>query len=281
MILSMRMLNSDAIHQWMACAVVIVIAGTASAQGPNCHPTCTPASPYTLHMEWRPAIHDAVEVGDLVSVSLFVTPTFPQNNIPTSGIGAVINWDPGKLELIGLNNNGPYPWLGSFFPDDSGIDNINAGVLEPPVGLPANDGTAYYNALIQLPPPLGLGFAYVPQQGLRVTTFQFMAKAPTTETRVRVVQSAPQNTCTAIYWGGGEPGCNISGLLGFASVQIIEPVQIPGDGDLDGDVDLDDFAIFNFCVEENPAGVCGPFDFNDDNVINLLDFAGFQVAIGS
>ncbi|MCP4594325.1 MAG: hypothetical protein GY842_26650 [bacterium] len=61
--------------------------------------------------------------------------------------------------------------------------------------------------------------------------------------------------------------------------------QIPGDADGDGDVELDDYAQFVGCLE-GPGVVPGGancldvFDFDDDNDVDLGDFAGMQTAFG-
>ena len=58
----------------------------------------------------------------------------------------------------------------------------------------------------------------------------------------------------------------------------------PGDVDRDGDVDLDDFAIFQFCFtgpleSEDPLPVeCRFLDTDKDNDLDLQDFAVFQGA---
>ena len=56
---------------------------------------------------------------------------------------------------------------------------------------------------------------------------------------------------------------------------------VPGDGDCDGDVDLDDYADFEACLAGPGGGLgadCGCFDFDDSGDVDLKDFAAFQVA---
>jgi hypothetical protein len=54
----------------------------------------------------------------------------------------------------------------------------------------------------------------------------------------------------------------------------------PGDCDSDGDVDLDDFAEFESCLDGPGAGLsepdCGCYDFDSSGDIDLDDFAEFQ-----
>lgn len=53
-----------------------------------------------------------------------------------------------------------------------------------------------------------------------------------------------------------------------------------GDIDQDGDADLDDYAMFAFCMENPPPlGECvATFDVNGNEIMDLEDFAAFQVA---
>jgi hypothetical protein len=64
----------------------------------------------------------------------------------------------------------------------------------------------------------------------------------------------------------------------FAAVYF---VQVPGDCDGDGDVDLLDYVCFESCLLGPDSGLgsgCGPFDIDGDGDVDLADFAGFQGA---
>jgi sugar lactone lactonase YvrE len=55
----------------------------------------------------------------------------------------------------------------------------------------------------------------------------------------------------------------------------------PGDMDVDGDVDLVDFASFQVCFTGSAGSAdagCGPVDFDNDGDVDLTDFAEFQLA---
>ena len=60
----------------------------------------------------------------------------------------------------------------------------------------------------------------------------------------------------------------------------VPTLAMPGDFDADSEIDLWDYAYFWDCMmepEAAPALPCGlHFDTDDDGVISLLDFAGFQ-----
>ena len=61
---------------------------------------------------------------------------------------------------------------------------------------------------------------------------------------------------------------------------LIEVVQLPGDCNGDGGVDLDDHASLEACLAGPDNGLgpgCGCFDFDSDGDTDLVDFAEFQV----
>ncbi len=88
--------------------------------------------------------------------------------------------------------------------------------------------------------------------------------APTSQVRVRFsVMDNPNDSKT-------EAGIDAVEILGFACLQ--------GNGDFDGDsdVDLADFAGFQACCDGPATGNCGgAFEFHPDGYINLDDLAGF------
>ena len=81
---------------------------------------------------------------------------------------------------------------------------------------------------------------------------------------------------------GGEGGSDLW--------QVAVTPTSPGDLDGDGDVDLDDFALFAECMAgpdvTTPPPGCDPVDFaasdlEGDTDVDLRDFAGFQLAFGN
>ena len=74
---------------------------------------------------------------------------------------------------------------------------------------------------------------------------------------------------------GGE--FELSGGFWAASTVI----QLPGDCEPDGDVDVDDYACFFACVLGPGQGLlpdCEPFDLDDDGDVTVGDFARLQAA---
>jgi hypothetical protein len=85
----------------------------------------------------------------------------------------------------------------------------------------------------------------------------------------------------------GEPivgRSSISGMrlhVGAVPAWYAPPIiQIPGDFDGDGDVDLVDFGIFQICFTgpggSKPFSECSVFDCEGDQDVDLVDFACFQ-----
>jgi hypothetical protein len=57
-----------------------------------------------------------------------------------------------------------------------------------------------------------------------------------------------------------------------------------GDGDADGDIDLNDFVLLEGCLDGPNTTVTAPcplFDFEADGDVDALDFAEFNLAFGT
>jgi hypothetical protein len=77
----------------------------------------------------------------------------------------------------------------------------------------------------------------------------------------------------------GNQADNSADLAGAAYLFVV--LNIPGDCDGDGDIDLDDFVCFEGCLGGPGGGLgaeCGPFDFDGDGDVDLRDYAAFQRA---
>lgn len=84
-----------------------------------------------------------------------------------------------------------------------------------------------------------------------------------------------------IRWNGGATR-TLSNLAGNATWTLY-PQEKLGDGDQDGDIDLDDFAYFGDCRTGHAPGEiqpgCEMMDYQGDGDVDLLDWAGFQIAL--
>ncbi len=199
------MIKKLATWMWVSVGLAAVLAC-----GPAAH-----AAPNDVSLEWRPAFQ-TVEVGDVVELGLYVVAgDEPDQSVWV--VEAILLWQADKLELLGLNDNGPYPWLGSYFPDESGLDGLNAPFSNGDPFVPANDGDAWYNALRQLPTQGGP--AEATPEGLLVTTFLFRAAAAGTSF-VEIPPNYGQHTLSRVL-----PGDPYEGTLGPPAA--IEAISLP------------------------------------------------------
>jgi len=162
-----------------------------------------------ISLEWRPA-NQVVTVGSTVNVGLYAVSDDAVNDI-ISVMDVILEWDPAYLNLIGVDNNGPYTWLSSGFPAAA------PGGLNPD----HSDGNALYTARSQFPPS---PFAEATPEGLLVTTVQFMALAETPGTLLAIPEDHPDGAETIII--SDIPGLDIHSNLGSATIVIIpEPAS--------------------------------------------------------
>jgi hypothetical protein len=85
--------------------------------------------------------------------------------------------------------------------------------------------------------------------------------------------------------GGGQPNLGFSpDLTAIAGTQYaIVTLDIPGDWDGDGDVDLDDYAEWASCMTGPELGPfdagCELFDFDSDGDVDLADAGSFAIVL--
>ncbi len=265
----------------------VIAAPRAASAEPQCPGGCDQSPvfyPNRIDVEWRPSVVNAVP-GQVIALGLYVVPDAPDASEEISALQVILNWDSTKLGILAHQNNNPndpdlYNWLFAGFANDVSLDNVNAGVTVPPLGVPNNDGDAYLEALAQFPPPLGEGSAVAPPGGLLVTTFRFQALAETLSTEIVIPDYMGDFTCSFVAWGSAS--CDLADALGTARVRVTAQPYLPGDGDSDGDVDADDYTQFLDCeASDGVDGDCWIFDFDLDLDVDFHDFAGFQIAFGS
>ncbi len=177
-----------------------------------------------------------------------------------SAMDVILTWNPGRLQLLRRENIGPYTWLSSGFPPDSGLDGLNNTFL---------DGDALYSALSRFGTP-----AQATPSGLLVVRFVFkklLVGPPATD--VNMPPTRGMFSVTAVY-SAVVPGQSITGTLQGA---LLVPVA-RGDTNCDGLVNFDDIgpfvtamvgevaymAEFPGCVWLNADMDCSAFcDFDD------------------
>ncbi len=192
--------------RWTLGTAVLAVAAFAAAASGGVTPP--------VNLELRPAAQTAL-VGQTISVEFYAVSS-TSVAAPVASIDAILNWDPAYLKLTGHVDNGPYPWLSSGFPNDSGLDGLNS-----PFGpVPANDGDAYYRAFRNFSAP-----ALATPTGLWVTTLTFEALAETPSTLITIPPAAGLFTRTFVV-DGIVAGREITGTLGFTKITIVpEPVS--------------------------------------------------------
>jgi hypothetical protein len=215
-----------------------------------------------IDLEWRPALQ-TVYVGDTVDIGLYAVSDLPETNQSISAMDVILSWPAESLEFVGAIDNGPYDWLVSTFPDDSGLDGLNNTFA---------DGSALYFAYAALGNP-----AWATPDGLLVTTLRFTALAETPETVLTILAETGQYSRTAVF-DGETAGLDVHGALGNAKVTIL---ALPGNCDHDLDVDLRDYATLRDCLSGPDSGPptqeCQCADLDEDGDVDLEDFAGFQL----
>ena len=210
-----------------------------------------------INLEWRPAAQ-TVTVGVPVEIGLYAVSS---QNQQTAGMRVCLEWDSEHLDLLGVDNDGPYPWLFSGLrPDD-------------PLNEPLTDGTGLYRAMAQFGVP-----AVVTPEGLLLTTVEFTGLTATPVTAVTIPLALEDQTTVA--WGWTPPNVVLTGTLGAATVTL-RPL-LRGDLNCDGLVnafDIDPFvlALLNQLVYREAFPTCNAMngDINQDGLVNAFDIDPF------
>ena len=166
--------------------------------------TCAAAD---VDLVWSPNTQ-AVLVGTVLEIDLFAIPD-PGQQQTISAIDVVLTWDPQRLLLLGVVDNGPYEWLESGFKPFGQVDFD--GLSESLV-----DGDAKYTALSAAPGEP----AVATSNGLLVTTFQFYALSEVDSTEV-VIEDRLSATAITRVFGGDAPNQVVTGELNNTSATII------------------------------------------------------------
>jgi hypothetical protein len=170
-----------------------------------------------------------------------------------SAIDAIIQWDPGFLQLLGNHGEGAVTLIASGFP----ADPFNLNEADPP-----KDGDGMYVAWA----PLGVPVAATPEGSL-ITTFVFEPLVYTPATPVNILAAAGDPVGHTIVFDGSEPGLNVTGTLSGCLIEILP--CCPPDLDYDCVVGVVDFLILLAQWGTDPGG---PPDLNGDGIVSVNDF---------
>jgi len=172
-----------------------------------------PALRANINLELR-GMPASVCAGQVVNLGLYAV-SDDAGNQSMGGAEVLLVWDAAQLKLVGHVDNGPYAWLGSFFPNDSQGDGLNAPFTGPNPFVPENDGDAIYSVFSQFTPNPP---AEATPAGLLITTLQFRAVGPGVGT-ITVPASYAANSQTRIV-DGEEAGVIVTGALPSTSVDV-------------------------------------------------------------
>jgi len=179
-----------------------LIGGTVAAGLALALPASVDAA---INLELRP-LNSVVLVGQTVDIGLYAVSdnAFSQSLAATE---TILGWDTGFVQLITAHQTGAASWLTSgFLPDGSGL---NTSIL---------DGDALFIGLAPFSGPVNASPA-----GTLLTTFQFLALAPTPATPVSIPTVGGIPTTSTIVFDGEVPNLDVTGTLSGATITILVP----------------------------------------------------------
>ena len=242
----------------------------AAADGSLCDEVAAGDPPVIqLSLGTRPR---SIDVGARFEIDLVVAsaePTWPYVSI--AAMDVVITWDPVAIELLAVEDSGPYDWQLASPPETSLRDPLNDSFL---------DGDMRFTALARLGDP-----AVATPQGLKAATLQFVALAETTTSGIVIEPTFGESAVTRVF-GADCANQILNTTLHSTSVSIIPPQDCEGAGVSD----LREFFYLQSCYtgpvtslspgdppaySEDPGLCCAVFDRDDDGDVDDLDYAYF------
>lgn len=220
-----------------------------------------------VNLEWRLEQTGPTPIGQVVRVGLYAVSDSAVDQA-FAGADVIVTWDPMRLQMSNIDNNGPYQWQMSGFPFQDPF-----GLNEWPI---PQDGNLLYIAQGDFTPP-----AATPA-GLLMTTFVLKAMAPTCGTVISILDMAGSPPTQTIVWSGQTPGVPVTGTLGSVAVPLATPPCALGDLNCDGFSDGADVAPFIQALLDPvayhatfPNCDIGQADLNGDGVIDPMDVPVF------
>ena len=220
-----------------------------------------------IDLELRP-LSQTVSIGDTVNVGLYAVSDDDTDQL-LQAVQVIISWDPNFLQLLGNDDTGAVPLLSSGFPAN---DPFNVNEVVPP-----QDGDGMYVAFA----PFGNPTAATPQ-GIRLTTFQFLALADTPQTLVDILASGGNPEGGTIVFDGTVPNLDVTGDISAIALVTITQSSCPAacvwDVDFSGDVRVPDLIKLLGCwgpLTGDPVCVCLDIDTSGDiRVPDLIALLG-------
>jgi len=162
-----------------------------------------------INLELRP-LNQVVFVGDTIDVGLYAVSDDPsvQNS---AAIEAILNWNIGFMQLLAADQTGATPFLAAGFLPDS--YNLNTSLA---------DGDAMFIGLA----PFSGTIPSTPA-GTLLSTFQFLALAPTPATPVDIPAFGGSPVGATVVYDGTIPNFSVTGTLTGASITILA-IPAPG-----------------------------------------------------
>lgn len=158
-----------------------------------------------INLELRP-LNSIVMVGQTVNVGLYAVSDSAVTQT-LAATEAILGWNTGFVQLITADQTGATPWLTSgFLPDGSGL---NTSIL---------DGDALWIGLAPFSGPVNAS-----PSGTLLSTFQFLALAPTPATPVTIPALGGTPTTSTIVYDGEIPNLDVTGTLSGATITILVP----------------------------------------------------------
>lgn len=234
-----------------------------------------------VDLELRPRTLTVASVGDMLEVDLVAVATGPDE--PFAGLDAIIVWDPSVLRLSGdSEGNSPFSWTRAIFPNDSGLDGLNAdcgadSFCSPFTFRPYNDGDAFFQAvalfLDQQPTATG--------DGLIVTTLSFEALTSAGFTSISLVPLRGLYSGSRVVATGSEGETTV--VTGALRDHVLSIQHCGGPYDFDWDcfVDPADAGESMFCLTGPGAAAdvdCTAADGDGDADVDLRDMKRLQIS---
>jgi hypothetical protein len=226
---------------------------------------CSLSASGSVALDWRPPA-DPMCSGRTIEIGLYAVAESGANE-PVTAMDVLPTWDPARLRLAGIVNNGPYAWLSCGFPNDSQLDGMNNTY---------SDGNAYLQVFARLGAP-----AQTTVEGLLVTTFRFEVLHGG-NSDLRILPTYGAFSVSAVY--GSTPGLAVTGALDSQPLPLIARGDLNCDGTVDN-FDLDPFVLAltspNAYLEAFPHCSAANADANCDGHVDNFDIDPFVACLTS